>query len=105
MITPGQWLARKLGLVKPNFQGAEIPAASGLTFLLLAPVSLALGAGTPVAVASALGVLGFLDDRFGDRSVGGFRGHLKALFSRKADDGLAEADGWGTGRAGRRVRP
>lgn len=86
-MTPGQWLSVRLGLVKPNFRGDEIPAASGLTFLLLAPVSLALGAGLPVAVASALGVLGFLDDRFGDRSVGGFRGHLKALFSGKPTTG------------------
>ena len=70
VFTPGQWLAVRLGLVKPNFQGTEIPAASGLTFLLLAPVSLALGGGIPVAVASVLGLLGFLDDRFGDRSDG-----------------------------------
>lgn len=95
MTTPGQWLARKLRLVKPNFQGVQIPAASGLTFLLLAPVSLALGAGVSVAVASALGVLGFLDDRFGDRSVGGFRGHLKALLSGKPTTGSLKLVGGG----------
>ena len=95
MTTPGQWLARTLGLVKPNFQGIEIPAASGLTFLLIAPVSLALGGGIPVAVASALGVLGFLDDRFGDRSVGGFRGHLKALLSGKPTTGSLKLVGGG----------
>ena len=95
MQTPGQWLSTRLGLVRPNFQGVEIPAASGLTLLLLAPASLALGAGLPVAAALSLGFLGLLDDRFGDRCVGGFRGHLKALFSGKPTTGALKLVGGG----------
>ncbi len=35
-----RFLCRALGLIKPNFRGAPIPAATGLTFLLVGSVRL-----------------------------------------------------------------
>jgi UDP-GlcNAc:undecaprenyl-phosphate/decaprenyl-phosphate GlcNAc-1-phosphate transferase len=91
-----RYLCRRLGLVKPNFQGVPIPAACGLTFVLAAPLALFLpGNGIAVMVAFVFGLLGLLDDLKGDRSVGGFRGHLKALFSGQPTTGSLKLIGGG----------
>jgi len=86
-------LCAAFGLVKPNFRGEKIPAAVGITFLVVAGVvygvmtaagGTALGAFyAPVflIVSLGFGLLGLIDDLFGSRDVGGFKGHLKALFS------------------------
>ena len=120
-------LCRWLGLVKPNFRGQRIPAALGLTFVLIAAVHAALlvvprcfppvlppcpsgllcdydlsdfyfGASRLIrslGVLLAFGLLGFIDDRWGNRSVGGFRGHLKSLFSGKPTTGGLKLIGGG----------
>lgn len=91
-----RWLCKKLGLIKPNFQGTPIPAACGLSFVLAALVALAHPpARIPALVAAMFGLLGFLDDWKGDRSVGGFKGHLKALFSGKPTTGSIKLVGGG----------
>ncbi|MGC4042850.1 MAG: hypothetical protein QM758_03525 [Armatimonas sp.] len=89
-------LCKRLGLVKPNFQGIEIPAACGLTFVLAAPLALAWPkGGIPALTALIFGLFGLIDDIKGDRSVGGFKGHLKALFSGKATTGSIKLVGGG----------
>jgi UDP-N-acetylmuramyl pentapeptide phosphotransferase/UDP-N-acetylglucosamine-1-phosphate transferase len=90
-----RWLCRRLGLEKPNFRGDVIPAACGLSIVLAAGVSLALGGGVVAGVALALGLLGLLDDLKGDRSVGGFQGHLKALLSGRPTTGSVKLVGGG----------
>ena len=82
-------LCPELKLVKPNFQKKDIPAASGLSFLL------------PLACYPALwpaivfGLLGLADDLWGSREVGGFKGHLKSLFSGKPTTGALKLFGGG----------
>lgn len=91
-------LCRALGLVKPNFKGNLVPAAVGLTFLLVGAVAYAalalsraaIGERAPVflLVTLGFGLLGLLDDRFGARAdAGGFRGHARALFAGRPTTG------------------
>jgi UDP-GlcNAc:undecaprenyl-phosphate/decaprenyl-phosphate GlcNAc-1-phosphate transferase len=93
-----RWLCKKLGLVKPNFQDKPIPAATGLTFLLVSFLGLLIASRQEILMLWAVlsfGVLGFLDDRFGNRSVGGFRGHIKAIFTGKPTTGSLKLVGGG----------
>ncbi|WP_395092713.1 hypothetical protein [Armatimonas sp.] len=82
-------LCPELTLVRPNFQKKPIPAATGLSFLL------PLACYPPLWPAIAFGVLGLADDLWGDRTVGGFRGHLKSLFSGKPTTGALKLFGGG----------
>lgn len=82
-------LCPELKLVRPNFQKKEIPAAAGLSFLL------PLACFPPLWPAIAFGLLGLADDLWGDRSVGGFRGHLKQLFRGKPTTGGLKLIGGG----------
>jgi UDP-GlcNAc:undecaprenyl-phosphate/decaprenyl-phosphate GlcNAc-1-phosphate transferase len=93
-----RWLCRTLGLVRPNFQGVSIPAATGLTFVLVSLFAQLIFARQELPYLGAVlifGVLGFLDDRFGDRSVGGFRGHVRAIFQGKPTTGSLKLIGGG----------
>ena len=98
-------------LVKQNFLGRRIPVIGGLAMLpagllsasLLAaqafqahdPVSLAQAQVFALAFAS-YGLLGLLDDIFGDRSTGGFRGHIgKLITERRITTGLIKLVGGG----------
>lgn len=82
-------LCPELALVRPNFQKKPIPAATGLSFLL------PLACYPPLWPAIAFGVLGLADDLWGNRSVGGFKGHLKSLFSGKPTTGSLKLFGGG----------
>lgn len=94
------WLSRRalaaLRLTRRNFQGAQIPAATGITLLLATAVFHALAL-APIhgMVALGFGLLGLLDDVRGDRSVGGFRGHLGALRRGRLTTGAAKLLGGG----------
>ncbi|WP_395138106.1 hypothetical protein [Armatimonas sp.] len=82
-------LCPELQLVRPNFQKKPIPAATGLSFLLPLACYPTLWPGI------AFGMLGLADDLWGDRSAGGFRGHLKSLFSGKPTTGSLKLFGGG----------
>ncbi|MBB6052098.1 hypothetical protein [Armatimonas rosea] len=82
-------LCAELKLVRPNFQKKPIPSASGLSFLL------PLACYPLLWPAIAFGVLGLADDLWGNRSVGGFRGHLKSLFTGKPTTGALKLFGGG----------
>lgn len=88
-------LCRWLGLVKPNFRGERIPSALGLTFVLIA-----LGLLPRTWPLVVFGLLGFIDDRWGSRAVGGFRGHLKALLTGKPTTGSLKLVGGGLAALG-----
>ena len=99
-------VCRAWGLTKPNFAGTTIPAATGLTFLLVGAATYgavaATGAtlGTVYApaflmVCAGFGILGLLDDKYGSRDVGGFRGHIGALLKGKATTGAFKLIGGG----------
>lgn len=99
------WLTGRYGLRKPNFRGDLIPSAFGLVLVLCGLFvytyewnAQGLGTGSAAAyvvVTLGFGVLGLLDDVRGDRSVGGFRGHFRALARGRLTTGAAKALGGG----------
>jgi len=104
------WLTAKFDLRRPNFRKERIPAVAGLAFVLSAEWVYAyewlaermrfvpLDVATPAAfflVTLGFGTLGLLDDLRGDRSVGGFRGHFRALRQGRVTTGAVKALGGG----------
>lgn len=89
------------GWKRENYQGRTIPRGTGLAVLLgAAPGGLVLAAlAWPAkAEAAALGalvvfaLLGAADDAWGDRGVGGLKGHFRALLrERRLTTGAAKA--------------
>jgi UDP-N-acetylmuramyl pentapeptide phosphotransferase/UDP-N-acetylglucosamine-1-phosphate transferase len=81
------WLLKRIGMVRPNFQGDAIPVGYGLVILLWSAPALLLAGRVfadrrddylvLLALTAGFGLLGFVDDRWGDRSVGGLKGHLR----------------------------
>lgn len=99
-------LAPKLGLVKPNFRKKPILASYGLVqlpYIAVAGVFLAEQRWTKwsdtwlyLSVMAAMWLLGAIDDIWGSREVGGFKGHFrKLLFERKLTTGAVKALGGG----------
>ena len=99
------WLVRRYDLRRSNFLGRRIPCVAGLAFVLggeffYACVAGAEGWRTSLAsvyflVTLGFGGLGLLDDLKGDRSVGGFAGHLRQLRSGRVTTGAIKALGGG----------
>lgn len=99
-------LSPRLGLVKLNYAKKPIIASYGLAafgYIIAAVISLAMNKLAPwhyvklyLIVMGAMWVLGTLDDIFGTREVGGFKGHFKKLiFERKLTTGAVKALGGG----------
>ncbi len=98
-------LIQAFDLRRPNFQGERIPAVAGLFFVLCGGFVYAyewLSQGLKVGSAACyflvtigFGVLGFMDDVYGDRKTGGFRGHFRALRHGRVTTGAAKALGGG----------
>lgn len=90
-IAGAAWMTGRFDLRRANFRGERIPATAGLVFVLAAAFIYGVSwlvdgahAGTKAAFlmcAIGYGLLGFWDDVKGDRSIGGYRGHLQALAS------------------------
>ncbi len=88
-----------------NFRGQRLPAVAGLAFVLGGEFFYLCewvwqGIHTSLAavyfmVTLGFGGLGLLDDLKGDRSVGGFRGHFRALTHGRLTTGAAKALGGG----------
>ena len=99
------WLVRRYDLRRPNFLGRRIPCVAGLAFVLGGEFfygSAALLEGWRTSLASVyflvtvgFGGLGLWDDLKGDRSVGGFRGHFRALRQGRVTTGAVKAIGGG----------
>ncbi|MCL5105125.1 MAG: hypothetical protein M1133_13560 [Armatimonadetes bacterium] len=96
----------KLGLLKLNFNKTQVMASYGIVafgYIAALVCSLALlgyarwaDARLYLAVMGAMWALGVLDDLFGSREVGGFKGHFKKLiFERKITTGAVKAIGGG----------
>lgn len=93
-------LLRALRLVKANYRGEATPVGFGLVILLWSmPVQLLLGcnaASSRAYIAMAclvggFGLLGLADDLWGDRTVGGFRGHVRSfIVDRRVTTGLVK---------------
>lgn len=95
-------LTRRWRLERENFRGKRIPTGFGFLLVLTAVPVYAAGvcAGQSqqlvlLAVVVGFGALGLLDDIYGTREVGGFRGHLGLLLKGRVSTGLAKAIGGG----------
>ena len=89
----------------PNFRGTPIPSSAGLAFVLTVETGYAclwpFGRGpessllrTAFIAAVSFGLLGLADDLYGDRSVGGLRGHFSKLITQgKVTTGVVKAVG------------
>ncbi|BDI32274.1 hypothetical protein CCAX7_43250 [Capsulimonas corticalis] len=99
------WLTVRYDLRKANFRGERIPSIAGLAFVLAGDFIygfewLAGGEASRIFAAYFLtlmgfGILGLFDDLAGDRSVGGFRGHFRALAKGRLTTGAVKALGGG----------
>ena len=98
-------LCRKLKLQRPNFKGDIIPVGIGFMLIPAAmPIYIwmlfdnkAAFAKIIVFMITLLGfsVIGLLDDIYGTREVGGFRGHLGLLKKGRISTGLIKMVGGG----------
>ncbi|MEN6582363.1 MAG: hypothetical protein ABFD54_07920 [Armatimonadota bacterium] len=99
-------MSPRLGLVKLNFNKTPIMASYGIvSFAYIAAIAggLKLAGRIDVehmvlyiAVMAAMWVLGIMDDVWGTREVGGFKGHFKKLIlERKLTTGAVKALGGG----------
>ncbi|MCE5314831.1 MAG: hypothetical protein ABFD49_05735 [Armatimonadota bacterium] len=99
-------LAPRLGLVKLNFNKTPIMASYGIaSFVYMAVAMIILGSfgyanwkqvSLYNATLGAMWMLGIIDDIWGTRKVGGFKGHFrKLLLERKLTTGAAKAIGGG----------
>lgn len=99
-------LPPRFGLVKPNFRKKPILASYGLIqFPYIASVTYLLTRqgwigwshlNLYLAVMAAMWILGAIDDIWGSREVGGFKGHFKKLIlDHKLTTGAAKAMGGG----------
>lgn len=96
----------KLGLIKPNFANKPVMASYGLiAFPYISALGVALAtrgwvswshARLYLGTMAAMWVLGAIDDIWGTREVGGFKGHFKKLLiERQVTTGAVKAIGGG----------
>lgn len=87
-------LVRWLKLERQNFRGDWIPTGYGFS-LVLAASPLLIWQPLALTAIAGFGILGLIDDIFGNREVGGFKGHLRLLAQGKVSTGLIKAVGGG----------
>lgn len=101
-----QRLTLRLGLIKPNFIKKPVFASYGLVQLpYIAAIGVVLAdlgwvkwsdARLYLSVMAAMWLLGAIDDIWGSREVGGFKGHFrKLILQRKLTTGAVKALGGG----------
>lgn len=93
-------------LVRKNYRDEMIPAAYGIYVVIAALLGIAAAwqlhrldgrlAAIYAGAIGSMGILGLVDDLFGNRDVGGFRGHFRRLFREgKLTTGAIKAIGGG----------
>ncbi|MFM7322573.1 MAG: hypothetical protein ACKO5K_13760 [Armatimonadota bacterium] len=94
-VFAASWFAPRLqgflGWMRPNHQGKTVPAVEGIGVVFTVVVAmLAIGKPSGAALIAGFGAIGLLDDLRGDRTHGGFRGHVAALLEGKLTTGLVK---------------
>lgn len=94
-------LARQGGLMRPNFRGELIPAGMGVSFLLGSYLGLLAGLWMgfyqiqdvliSTSVLFGFGLLGLLDDLWGDSTHRGLWGHFRAALQGSISTGFLKA--------------
>lgn len=93
-------IVHKFGLIRKNFKGIEIPAGYGFIIVLTAVpiyIGMLFFSGVSenlllfVSAVLGFGILGLIDDIYGTREAGGFKGHLGLLRKGKISTGLIKA--------------
>ncbi len=99
-----KWIVKKADLYRLNFKGNRIPVGFGFIVAIIAvPLYILVSYlfGFPkisilfLLVILAFGILGLIDDIYGSRNTGGFRGHLSKLLKGKVTTGAVKAIGGG----------
>lgn len=99
----GLWVARRRGAFVRNYRGVGVPLGLGwawVGFGVLTTIFAGVVAASPAAYglgALVIGaaLLGWLDDRFGERGTKGFGGHLGALRHLRVTTGVVKLVGIG----------
>ena len=93
-------IVKAFKLVRENYRGNLIPTGFGFVLVMAAvPLwwanPLSRGYGDFIGLVVGFGVLGLIDDIYGTREAGGFKGHLRLLANGKISTGLIKAVGGG----------
>ena len=92
-------VAKGFKLERENFRGDRIPTGYGFVLVMAIvpfwPFRLSFGFGEFFGLVLGFGILGLIDDIFGTREAGGFKGHLRLLAKGKVSTGLIKALGGG----------
>ncbi len=91
-----QRLHARFGWQRPNFRGEVVPARSGLFPLMVGLIAVLLlsdEVSLPWLLALGYGVLGFIDDQWGQHAPKGVRGHLRMWLAGRPTTGLIKAIG------------
>lgn len=98
LISPIGNLLSESGFLRRNYAGKNIPSGAGITFPLASAFPLVVASFFIKSTASlwliilfGMALIGFFDDAAGDRSIGGFTGHMKALMALKPTTGSIKA--------------
>lgn len=93
----------KIGMGRKNYRGETIPCGMGILFLLISGSVFLIAPFLDIngwdykswlfyVTVLVFGILGFLDDKFGTRGVGGFKGHfMTLLIQHKLTTGAVKA--------------
>jgi UDP-N-acetylmuramyl pentapeptide phosphotransferase/UDP-N-acetylglucosamine-1-phosphate transferase len=97
-------ILRRLNITEKNFRGNTIPVSFGIS-LLLSSELLLIGVAYRTHVTAVrhsslfastiamFALLGFLDDRFGEKSIKGLKGHFRSAAKGKITTGFVKATG------------
>lgn len=90
------WLHRQLGWYRANFRGDLVPCSLGIVPFFLGALALLLPApaSDPVWLSVlGFGLLGWLDDRWGQKAPKGIKGHLRTLLQARPSTGILKLGG------------
>ena len=85
--------ARRRGDAVVNYRGVPVPLGLGWAWAAWGLGAWVVAGPVPGVLIAGVAVLGWIDDRFGDRATTGFGGHLRALARGRVTTGLLKLAG------------
>jgi len=77
------WLCKRLRWTKPNWRGEHVPMGLGITFPLVWIATDLAGSFSFGRYLLFFSIIGLVDDLWGDRSVGGLKGHFRVFLQER----------------------